>query len=153
MYLSDILNDCKESHVINNKPDSSIHFLIPWNKALTEQKGQIMNKYIKGFSFGLISGAMLGSVFALLYAPDKGSTTRDRLSYILSHYMEDLSRLIEQLRKEKDGIVSDAKIKGDQVVEEAQRKAEDLISEAEDLLNTIRATKQEAEKTLKEEEA
>lgn len=112
-----------------------------------------MNKYFKGFSFGLFSGALLGSVFALLYAPDKGSTTRDRLSYRLSHYMEDLNRLIEQLRKEKEGIVSDAKLKGDQVVEEAQRKAEDLISEAEELLNTIRATKQEAEKSLEKEEA
>jgi len=77
-----------------------------------------MNKYLKGFSFGVLSGALLGSVFALLYAPDKGSTTRDRLSYRLSHYMEDLSRLIEQLRKEKEGIVSDAKVKGDKVVDE-----------------------------------
>ncbi len=111
-----------------------------------------MSKYIKGFTFGLFSGAFLGSALALLYAPDKGSTTRDRLSYRLSRYMEDLARLIEQLRQEKDGIISDAKVKGDQVVVEAQQKAEDLIAEAEDLLKTIHETRKKADEASASEE-
>lgn len=98
----------------------------------------------------MISGAFLGSVVALLYAPDKGSTTRDRLSYRLNRYLEDLSDLIEQLRDERDNIVSDAKLKGTQVVEDAQRKAEDLIAEAETLLNTIKEAKESSESAEKQ---
>ncbi len=104
-----------------------------------------MSKTSKGFTFGLISGAFIGSVVALLYAPDKGSTTRDRLSYRLNSYLEDLTDLIEQLRDERDSIVSDAKLKGTQVVEDAQRKAEDLIGEAESLLQTIKEAKERSE--------
>lgn len=112
-----------------------------------------MSKTSKGFTLGLISGAFIGSVFALLYAPDKGSTTRDRLSYRLNKYLEDLTDLIEQLRNERDNIVSDAKLKGTQVVEDAQRKAEDLIAEAEALLNTIKEAKQSSEAAEKQEAA
>lgn len=90
----------------------------------------------KDFTFGLISGALIGSVVALLYAPDKGSNTRDVLSYRLSKYMEELTHLIDKLSNEKEAI-SDAKRKGDMVVEDARQRAEDLIQEAEDLLGNI----------------
>jgi len=103
-----------------------------------------MSKFLKGFSSGLISGALIGAAAALLYAPDKGSATRDRVSFRLSQYLEELNTLVEQLRKEKNGVTSDAKIRGDQLVEEAQEKAENLISEAEELLKTIKTTKQKA---------
>ena len=37
------------------------------------------------FIAGLFTGAMAGTVLALLYAPDTGKNTRDRLSYRLSN--------------------------------------------------------------------
>lgn len=99
-----------------------------------------MSSYSKGFFFGLLSGAAAGSFIALLYAPDKGSTTRDRLTYRLNNYLDELNDLIDELRTERNDIVSDAKQKGDQVVEDAQKKAEDLISEAEELLKSLQDT-------------
>lgn len=90
----------------------------------------------KDFTFGLLSGALVGSIIALLYAPDKGSNTRDILSYRLSSYLDELAHLIDRLSEEKAAI-SEAKRKGDLVVEDARHRAEDLIREAEDLLNTI----------------
>lgn len=93
----------------------------------------------KDFTLGLISGALIGSVVALLYAPDKGSNMRDILSYRLSSYLDELTHLIDQLSKEKAAI-SDAKRKGDLVVEDARHRAEDLISEAEELLASIEET-------------
>lgn len=95
----------------------------------------------KDFTFGLLSGALVGSVIALLYAPDKGSNTRDILTYRLSTYMEELSHLIDKLADEKESI-SEAKRKGDLVVEDARKRAEDLINEAEDLLGSIERAKQ-----------
>ncbi len=93
------------------------------------------------FLAGLISGAIAGTVLALLYAPDTGKNTRDRLSYRLSNYKDELTDLIDQLREEKKHLVSEAKDKGDKVVQEAKQKADDLIKEAEGLLATIEKSK------------
>ncbi|WP_445665545.1 YtxH domain-containing protein [Fodinibius sp. AD559] len=90
----------------------------------------------KDFTLGLISGALVGSAVALLYAPDKGSNTRDIISYRLSSYLDELTHLIDRLSEEKEAI-SEAKRQGDLVVEDARHRAEDLIREAEDLLDTI----------------
>lgn len=95
----------------------------------------------KDFTLGLLSGALAGSVIALLYAPDKGSNTRDILSYRLSSYMDELTHLIDKLSDEKKSI-SEAKRKGDLVVEDARKRAEDLINEAEDLLGSIEKAKE-----------
>ncbi|GAA5522782.1 YtxH domain-containing protein [Aliifodinibius salicampi] len=95
----------------------------------------------KDFTLGLLSGALVGSVIALLYAPDKGSNTRDVLSYRLSSYMDELTHLIDKLSDEKESI-SEAKRKGDLVVEDARKRAEDLINEAEDLLGSIEKAKE-----------
>lgn len=96
------------------------------------------------FITGLLTGALAGTVIALLYAPDTGQNTRDRISYKLSNYYDELNDLIDQLRKEKELLVSEAKTKGDEVVLEAKEKAEGLIKEAEDLLNSIEQAKGEA---------
>jgi len=104
----------------------------------------------KDFTLGLLSGALVGSVIALLYAPDKGSNTRDVISYRLSSYMDDLTQLIDELSEEKASI-SEAKRKGDLVVEDARHRAEDLIREAEDLLSSIEETKAQQRKENKNE--
>ena len=59
------------------------------------------------FIAGLLSGALAGTVLALLYAPDTGKNTRDRLSYRLSQYKDELNDLIDQLREEKKHLVSE----------------------------------------------
>lgn len=89
------------------------------------------------FIAGLLTGAMAGTVLALLYAPDTGKNTRDRLSYRLSNYRDELTDLIDQLRQEKQKLISEAKEKGEAVVTEAKEKADNLIKEAEDLLHSI----------------
>lgn len=104
----------------------------------------------KDYTLGFLSGALVGSLVALLYAPDKGSNTRDVISYRLSTYMDDLNQLIEKLTREKENI-SDAKKKGDMVVEDARQRAEDLIKEAEDLLTSIEETKKSAQNGEKEQ--
>ena len=78
---------------------------------------------------------------ALLFAPDTGSNTRDRLSYRLGKAGEDLQNLIRELKKEKEKLINEAKQKGDQVVLTAKERAEDLIREAEGLLETIEKSK------------
>lgn len=104
----------------------------------------------KDFTLGLLSGALVGSVIALLYAPDKGSNTRDVISYRLSSYLDELTHLIDRLSEEKASI-SDAKRKGDLVVEDARHRAEDLINEAEELLDSIEETKENKKRNSQKE--
>ena len=91
----------------------------------------------KDFAFGLITGAVIGSALALLYAPDSGSNIRGKLSYRLSAYADDLNNIIDQLKNEKEKFSSDAKQKSDDVVTDAKKRADDLIKEAEALLDNI----------------
>jgi len=95
------------------------------------------------FSLGVLFGALAGSVVALLYAPEKGKTTRDRLSFRISQTVDELSHLVEKLNNEKEKLESEAKKRGAEVVSEAQEKAENLIKEAEALLHNV--SKKEAE--------
>lgn len=98
-----------------------------------------MSRYSSGFITGLFLGAAAGTVIGLLYAPDKGINTRDRLSYRLSSYLEDLEDVVDRLKLEKEIIKSEAKERGNQVVSSAKQQADDLISEAEALINSIKA--------------
>jgi gas vesicle protein len=100
-----------------------------------------MSRYTKGFALGLLTGAALGSVIALLYAPDKGGNTRDKLSFRLRSYLDELNVLTTRIREEKKDLVSEAKQRGSEVVLEAQQRAEDLINEAEELLRSINQAK------------
>jgi gas vesicle protein len=49
-----------------------------------------MSRTTRNFTIGLLSGAVLGAGFALLFAPDTGSNTRDMISYRLGKYKNDL---------------------------------------------------------------
>lgn len=88
------------------------------------------------FYLGLVSGLAVGAVTALLYAPDTGKNTRDKISYRLSHYVDELTELLEKLRMEK-ATISEAKQKGQLVVEEAQQRANDLKREVDELLTKV----------------
>jgi gas vesicle protein len=96
-----------------------------------------MASFSKGYTYGLLSGALLGAVAAILLAPDKGSNTRSKVTYRIQTYIDELKSLIDEL-SEKNYTISDAKRESDEVVEDAKQKAEDLLREAESLLNNIK---------------
>lgn len=95
----------------------------------------------KEFTIGLLTGALIGSAVALLYAPDSGSNTRGKISYQLSSYGDELNQMIAKLKNEKEKFSSEAKQKSDDVVTDAKKRADDLIQEAEALLQNIEKKK------------
>ncbi len=92
-----------------------------------------MSQYSKGFAFGVLTGAIAGAVTALLFAPEKGSVLRKRLSYQASNLVDEIGEAIEKLRS---GEKAPASASG-KLVKEAEQQAKDLIREAEDLLRAI----------------
>lgn len=89
-----------------------------------------------------VVGAATGAILGILYAPDKGSNTRDKLSYQLDKYKKQLEELLEDLINGKHEISSQAKEDGKKVVSEAREKAEQLLSDVDDLIGQIKAGEQ-----------
>lgn len=100
--------------------------------------GKKRGNTLMAFLTGAAAGAMLG----ILYAPDKGVNTREKLSFQLDKYRDMLQELIDDFVSGKETpLTSEAKSQGQKVVDEAKIKAEKLLEDVDELLEQIRGKK------------
>lgn len=85
----------------------------------------------------LFLGAGIGAVLGILFAPDSGNNTRDRLSYQLLRYKEELEELVKELVAGKNLPLNEARSEGNKVITEAKNKAENLLNDVNRLIEQI----------------
>ena len=95
-----------------------------------------MNKGTIGF-LSLVTGAAVGLAVGVLFAPDKGSNTRGRVSYNLFRFKAALEDILNELQSE-DLPESAAKSEGERVITDAKNKAEELLRDVETLIGQIK---------------
>jgi len=95
-----------------------------------------MSKTSNSF-FAFVIGAGVGAALGILFAPDAGNNTRDKLSFKLSKYKKELEELIEDLVVGKETHLNEAKTEGKKVITDAKNKAENLLSDVNKLIDQI----------------
>lgn len=85
-----------------------------------------------------LTGIATGTILGLLYAPEKGEITRDRLSYRLSKYREQLDQLKNEWLHSADLPENFQKSEGQRVVKDAREKAERLLEDVDRLMAQIK---------------
>ena len=89
-----------------------------------------------------LAGAAAGSILGILYAPDKGTNTRERLTYQLEKYKLKLEDLLEEIMEEEaEPVLSNARSEGEKVIQDAKEKAEKLLADVDDLIGQIKNKK------------
>ncbi|BDD00177.1 YtxH domain-containing protein [Persicobacter psychrovividus] len=98
-----------------------------------------MSKSTNSF-LAFIAGAAAGSLLGVLYAPDKGESTRDKLSFQLEKYKDKLQEFINEMMDEAQAVPdSEAKAEGKKVIDDAKEKAEKLLDDVDELINQIKS--------------
>lgn len=87
--------------------------------------------------FAFAFGAGVGAAMGILFAPDTGTNTRDKLSFKLSKYKKELEEIIGDLVEGKELHLNEAKTEGKRVISEAKNKAENLLNDVNKLIDQI----------------
>jgi gas vesicle protein len=89
----------------------------------------------KGLLIGFFTGAAVGSIIALLYAPKSGKELREDIKTRSQDFIEDADKYISNAREKASQLINDGKKKSELLVADAKEKVDALLDEAERILS------------------
>ncbi|MEM6735354.1 MAG: YtxH domain-containing protein [Bacteroidota bacterium] len=96
-----------------------------------------MSKSVGSF-LAFLLGTITGGVLGILYAPDKGTNTRDKVSFQLDKLKKQLEGFINEFVDDKNTLGNEAKNQGEKIVQDAKDKAEQLLEDVNGLIDQIK---------------
>ena len=88
-----------------------------------------------------LAGVAAGTVVGILYAPDEGKNTRDKISFQLDRYREKLTDMLTKLKNQSELPISAAKTEGERIIQDTKAEAEKLLNDVEALMSQINQIK------------
>jgi gas vesicle protein len=89
------------------------------------------NELGKGLLVGFLTGAAVGSVIALLYAPKTGKELRNDIKDKADDLMQDAEQYFEKAKVKTTDIINEGKVKTEKLVAEAKVKVDSMLQDAE----------------------
>ena len=97
-----------------------------------------MSKNSSNSIISFFVGLLLGGVFGVLFAPDRGNNTRDKLTYRLNKYKLRIQDLLEEILEDKEIKKSASGKEEKKVVNDAKDKAEKLLKDVDGILTKMK---------------
>lgn len=93
------------------------------------------DRMAKGLMIGFLSGAVVGGVIALLYAPKSGKELRSDLKKKGEEIAEDVEEYLKDAQVKAKSLINEGKEKSAHLISDARQKAESLLHDAENILS------------------
>ena len=90
----------------------------------------------RAFFTGLVAGGIIGTVFALLYAPTSGKKLRKKISDKTEDLIGEAEEFYEVGKEKTEKIIKESKKKASEMFDEGKRKATDIIDDAKKKIST-----------------
>lgn len=89
----------------------------------------------RNLMLGFFSGALVGGIFALLYAPKPGVELRGDLRKKGGELTGDIEEYLQDAQEKAKTIINEGKEKSGALIVEAKRRADGLLKDAEHILS------------------
>lgn len=89
----------------------------------------------RNLMLGFLSGAVVGGIVALLYAPKPGKELRGELLQKSGELTEDIEDYLQDAQEKAKIIINEGKEKSGALITEAKRRADSLLKDAENILS------------------
>ena len=93
------------------------------------------DRMAKGLMVGFVSGAVVGGIIALLYAPKSGKELRTDLRKKGEDIADDVEEYLKDAQAKAKVLINEGKDKSATLISEAKQKAEGLLHDAETILS------------------